>query len=77
MSEDEDEFEAEERRRDEAAAKAAQELENKQLRHLNKKVREDDQLNPYPTICVCRMTDGEVPSPQLDEIIPVPDHPEL
>ena len=48
MSEDEDEFEAEERRKDEAGAKAAQELADKQLRHLNKKVREDP---TYPNIC--------------------------
>ena len=74
MSEDEDEFEAEERRKDEAGAKAAQELADKQKRHLNKKVREDPE---YPTKCVCRLTVGEVPSSQLDGIIPVPDHPEL
>ena len=74
MSEDEDEFEAEERRKDEAGAKAAQELADKQKRHLNKKVREDP---TYPTICVCRMTVGEVPSSQLDGIIPVLAHPEL
>ena len=66
------EDEAEERRKDEAGAKAAQELADKQKRHLNKKVREDP---TYPTICVCRMTVGEVPSSQLDGIIPVPDHP--
>ena len=65
--------EAKERRKDEAGAKAAQELADKKLRHLNKKVREDPD---YPINCTCR-TDGEVPSPQLDEIIPVPDHPEL
>ena len=73
MSEDEDEFEAEERRKDEAGAKAAQELADKQLRHLNKKVREDPD---YPINCTCR-TDGEVPSPQLDELIHVRAHPEL
>ena len=72
MSEDEDEFEAEERRKDEAGAKAAQELADKQKRHLNKKVREDDPLNPYPINCTCRVMDGEVPSPQLDELIHVP-----
>ena len=77
MSEDEDEFEAEERRKDEAGAKAAQELADKQKRHLNKKVREDDPLNPYPINCTCRVMDGEVPSPQLDELIHVPAHPEL
>ena len=71
------EDEAEERRKDEAGAKAAQELADKQKRHLNKKVREDDPLNPYPTICVCRITDGEVPLPQLDEIIPVHAHEKL
>ena len=62
------EDEAEERRKDEAGAKAAQELADKQKRHLNKKVREDP---TYPTICVHRMTVGEVPSSQLDEIISV------
>ena len=66
--------ETEERRKDEAGAKAAQELADKQKRHLNKKVREDP---TYPTICVHRMTVGEVPSSQLDEIISVLAHPEL
>ena len=46
-------LEAEERRKDEAGAKAAQELADKQKRHLNKKVREDP---TYPTICVHRTT---------------------
>ena len=68
------EVETEERRKDEAGAKAAQELADKQKRHLNKKVREDP---TYPTICVHRMTVGEVPSSQLDEIIAVLAHPEL
>ena len=68
------EVETEERRKDEAGAKAAQELADKQKRHLNKKVREDP---TYPTICVHRMTVGEVPSSQLDEIISVLAHPEL
>ena len=68
------EDEAEERRKDEAGAKAAQELADKQKRHLNKKVREDPE---YPTKCVCRLTVGEVPSSQLDEIIAVLAHPEL
>ena len=74
MSEDEDEFEAEERRKDEAGAKAAQELADKQQRHLNKKVR-DDPLDPFN--CNHRMVDGEVPSPQLAKPIDVPAHPEL
>ena len=56
MSEDEDEFEAEERRKDEAGAKAAQELADKQQRHLNKKVREDDPLCPYPINCTHRIS---------------------
>ena len=37
-------------------------------------MREDPE---YPTICVHRMTVGEVPSSQLDEIISVLAHPEL
>ena len=67
-------LEAEERRKDEAGAKAAQELDDKQLRHLNKKVRDDP---TWPNNCTHRIMDGEVPLPQLDEIIHVPDHPEL
>ena len=56
MSEDEDEFEAEERRKDEAGAKAAQELDDKQLRHLNKKVRDDP---TWPNNCTCRVNHGD------------------
>ena len=66
--------EAKERRKDEAGAKAAQELADKKLRHLNKKVRDDP---TWPNNCTHRIMDGEVPLPQLDEIIHVPDHPEL
>ena len=62
-------LEAEERRKDEAGAKAAQELDDKQLRHLNKKVRDDP---TWPNNCTHRIMDGEVPSPQLDELIHVP-----
>ena len=68
------EVEAEQRRKDEAGAKAAQELADKKLRHLNKKVRDDP---TWPNNCTHRIMDGEVPLPQLDEIIHVPDHPEL
>jgi len=67
-------LEAEERRKDEAGAKAAQELADEQQRHQNKKVR-DDPLDPFN--CNHRMVDGEVPSPQLAKPIDVPAHPEL
>ena len=50
------EVETEERRKDEAGAKAAQELADKQQRHLNKKVREDDPLCPYPINCTHRIS---------------------
>ena len=60
--------------KDEAVPKAAQELADEQQRHQNKKVR-DDPLDPIN--CNHRMVDGEVPSPQLDELIHVRAHPEL